>query len=79
LTTNTTFILSQLPTLQAMLRELRPKLATLPKSGLVVNKAFKSDERREYIESRIRLHLERSGQLPVGNDGNPTIYAYAGG
>ncbi|KAL4873808.1 hypothetical protein BDV12DRAFT_192250 [Aspergillus spectabilis] len=73
LTTNTTFILSQLPALQAMLQELRPKLATLPKSGLVVDKESKSDERREYIESRIRLHLERSGQLPVGNDGSSTI------
>ncbi|KAL5342441.1 Mis12 protein-domain-containing protein [Aspergillus crustosus] len=73
LTTNTTFILSQLPALQAMLKELRPKLASLPKSGLSVDKDSKSDERREYIESRIRLHLERSGQLPVSNDGTTAI------
>ncbi|KAL4788555.1 Mis12 protein-domain-containing protein [Aspergillus varians] len=73
LTTNTTFILSQLPALQAMLKELRPKLATLPKSVPVDGKESKLDERRDYIENRIRLHLERSGQLPVGNDGNLTV------
>ncbi|KAL4934545.1 MIND complex subunit MTW1 [Aspergillus undulatus] len=73
LTTKTAFILSQLPALQALLTELRPKLAALPKSGPVNEKEPKPDERRNYIESRIRLHLERSGQLPVGNDGNPTI------
>ncbi|KAL4880922.1 Mis12 protein-domain-containing protein [Aspergillus karnatakaensis] len=73
LTTNTTFILSQLPALQAMLQELRPKLASLPKSGLMADTDSKSDERREYIESRIKLHLERSGQLPVGIDGNHNI------
>ncbi|KAL3429439.1 Mis12 protein-domain-containing protein [Aspergillus tetrazonus] len=72
LTTKTTFILSQLPALQAMLKELRPKLAALPESGLAKDKEPKSDERRDYIESRIRLHLERSGQLP-GNDGNLTV------
>lgn len=33
----------------------------------------KGDERREYIESRIRLHLERTGQLAVGSNGNPVI------
>lgn len=70
LTTKTTFILSQLPALQAMLKELRPKLASLPKSGVNNEKESKSDERREYIESRIRLHLERSGQLPVGDNHN---------
>ncbi|KAL2853362.1 Mis12 protein-domain-containing protein [Aspergillus pseudoustus] len=73
LTTNTTFILSQLPALQAMLNQLRPKLAALPKAGNIINKESKADERREYIESRIRLHLERSGQLPVGGDGHPAI------
>lgn len=73
LTTNTTFILSQLPALQALLKELRPKLATLPRSKIANDTESKSDERREYIESRIKLHLERSGQLPVGNDGNPTV------
>ncbi|KAL2871813.1 MIND complex subunit MTW1 [Aspergillus lucknowensis] len=73
LTTNTTFILSQLPALQSMLNDLRPKLASLPKSEDASNKESKSDERRDYIDSRVRLHLERSGQLPVGSDGNPAI------
>ncbi|KAL3448684.1 Mis12 protein-domain-containing protein [Aspergillus insuetus] len=73
LTTNTTFILSQLPALHAMLNELRPKLATLPKAGATSDKESKSDERREYIESRIRLHLERSGQLPGGSDSHAAI------
>ena len=73
LTTNTTFILSQLPALQAMLRQLRPKLATLPKPADVAEKESKRDERKEYIESRIRLHLERAGQLAVGSNGDPVV------
>ncbi|KAL3480349.1 Mis12 protein-domain-containing protein [Aspergillus californicus] len=73
LTTNTTFILSQLPALQAIMKELRPKLGTLPKSGAPNDKESRLDERRDYIESRIRLHLERSGQLPVGSDGNSAV------
>ncbi|KAJ6031225.1 Centromere protein Mis12 [Penicillium herquei] len=27
----------------------------------------------EYIESRIRLHLERAGQLAMGDDGHPVV------
>jgi len=73
LTTNTTFILSQLPALQAMLKQLRPKLASLPKSAELAEKDLKRDERKEYIESRIRLHLERAGQLAVGGDGDPIV------
>lgn len=34
---------------------------------------LKRDERKEYIESRIRLHLERSGQLAVGGDGSNVV------
>lgn len=73
LTTNTTFILSQLPALQATLENLRPKLATLPNSAHEMETKSKSGERREYIESRIRLHLERAGQLAMGDDGNPVV------
>ncbi|GIJ83386.1 hypothetical protein Asppvi_002205 [Aspergillus pseudoviridinutans] len=73
LTTNTTFILSQLPALQAMLKQLRPKLVSLPKSSDILETDAKFDERREYIESRIKLHLERTGQVPVGANGSPTI------
>ena len=68
-TTNMTFILSQLPALQEALKRLRPKLATLPKSADEMQ--YTKDERQEYIDSRIRLHLERTGQLVVDNDENP--------
>ncbi|GFN14472.1 MIND complex subunit MTW1 [Aspergillus tubingensis] len=74
ITTNATFILSQLPALQALLKELRPKLATLPQSGDKMDTEPKADARREYIESRVRLHLERAGQLAVGSD-NTTVVA----
>ena len=73
LTTNTTFILSQLPALQATLENLRPKLASLPGSGEAMETKSKRDERKAYIESRIRLHLERAGQLAMGDDGNPVV------
>ncbi|PYI07165.1 MIND kinetochore complex component Mtw1 [Aspergillus sclerotiicarbonarius CBS 121057] len=73
ITTNTTFILSQLPALQALLKELRPKLATLPQSGDKMETESKADARQEYIESRVRLHLERAGQLAVGSDGNTVV------
>ena len=67
-TSNMTFILSQLPALQEALNGLLPKLETLPKSANEVQ--YRKDERQEYIESRIRLHLERTGQL-VDHDENP--------
>ncbi|KAL1967448.1 hypothetical protein VTN77DRAFT_3233 [Rasamsonia byssochlamydoides] len=72
LTTNTTFILSQLPALRAMLAQLRPKLSTLPKSADEMDLDSKKDERREYIESRIRLHLERAGE-PAMSDGGGVV------
>ncbi|KAL2001816.1 hypothetical protein VTN02DRAFT_1191 [Thermoascus thermophilus] len=72
LTTNTTFILSQLPALRAMLEQLRPKLATLPKSADEMGLDAKKEERRQYIESRIRLHLERAGELAMG-EGNTVV------
>lgn len=70
LTTNTDFVLSQLPALHAVTEKLRAKLSTLPTA--VPADATKRDERREYIESRIRLHLERSGEPALG-DGNTVI------
>lgn len=73
LTTNTNFILSQLPTLQMTLEALRPKLASLSTSANKSDVKSKRDERQEYIESRIRLHLERAGQLAIGDDGNPVV------
>ncbi|KAJ5786880.1 Centromere protein Mis12 [Penicillium pulvis] len=73
LTTHTTFILSQLPALQATLENLRPRLASLPASMKEIQTKTKRDERKEYIEGRIRLHLERAGQLAMGDDGNPVV------
>lgn len=73
LTTHTTFILSQLPALQTTLENLRPKLASLPQSVEQMEAKSKRDDRKAYIESRIRLHLERAGQLAMGDDGNPVV------
>ncbi|KAN0070210.1 Mis12 domain containing protein [Elaphomyces granulatus] len=72
LTTNATFILSQLPALRATLNYLRPKLSTLPRSADDMDLDSIRDERREYIESRIRMHLERAGEVPMG-DGHAVI------
>ncbi|EEH16005.1 hypothetical protein PABG_06092 [Paracoccidioides brasiliensis Pb03] len=68
ITTNTTFILSQLPALRIMIAQLRPKLSTLPKSVDQMGLDPKREERMEYIESRTRLHLERNGELRAGNE-----------
>lgn len=73
LTTNTAFILSQLPALQSTLTQLRPKLAALPGSLKPMETRTMHDERKEYIESRIRLHLERAGQLAISDDGGPVV------
>lgn len=72
LTTNTDFVLSQLPALHAATQKLREKLSTLPATTTVSSDATKRDERREYIDSRIRLHLERSGEPALG-DGQAAI------
>ncbi|GAD91651.1 Mis12 domain protein [Paecilomyces variotii No. 5] len=69
LTTHATFILSQLPALRDMLNRLRPRLATLPKSTDEMELDSRKAERRAYIESRIRLHLERTGELAI-DEGN---------
>lgn len=56
-----------------MLKQLRPKLASLPKASEAAEKDTKRDERKEYIESRIKLHLERAGQLALGTNGDPIV------
>ncbi|KMP07198.1 hypothetical protein CISG_06829 [Coccidioides immitis RMSCC 3703] len=67
ITTNTTFILSQLPALQATLTQLRPKLVTLATPADQVGESdSKREERRQYIDSRTHLHLERIGKLVAG-------------
>lgn len=70
LTTNTDFVLSQLPALHTMTEKLRQQLRSL--SNAAPEGQNKRDERRDYIDSRIRIHLERSGQ-PAFGDGNTAI------
>ncbi|KAG5300437.1 Mis12 domain-containing protein [Histoplasma ohiense] len=75
ITTNTTFILSQLPALRAMLTQLRPKLSTLPRSAGEIELDPKREERRDYIESRTRMHLMRNGELGGAEDGHGAVVA----
>ncbi|CRG89209.1 Protein RDR1 [Talaromyces islandicus] len=70
LATNTDFVLSQLPALHTMTEKLREQLRSLPNT--TPEGQNKRDERREYIDSRVRIHLERSGQ-PAFGDGNTAI------
>ncbi|OCT49773.1 Mis12 domain protein [Cladophialophora carrionii] len=64
LTTNTHFAISQLPALQTLLTELRPKLAALKHARINVDSAKDElkEERRDYIEQRTRSHLRRNGE-----------------
>ncbi|KAK2861458.1 hypothetical protein FQN49_004175 [Arthroderma sp. PD_2] len=73
LTTNTTFILSQLPALRSVLAQLRPKLQTLPKSVDEMELDQKKGERREYINSRTKLHLDRTGGGSESEQGHRVI------
>ncbi|OAX80022.1 hypothetical protein ACJ72_05657 [Emergomyces africanus] len=75
ITTNTTFILSQLPALRAMLAQLRPKLATLPRSVEQMELDPRREERREYIEGRTRMHLLRNGELSGAGNGHGVVIA----
>ena len=59
LTTNATFVASQLPALRAALALLRPKLSSLPSSLGNVDWDTKSEERRRYVEEQTKKHLER--------------------
>lgn len=69
LTTNTTFTLSQLPALRALLADLRPKLASLQSAdyGLKTARDERRQERRDYIEQRTRMHLERNALAHADN------------
>lgn len=64
ITTNSRFALSQLPALRSLLADLRPRLADLqtPATRIESVREEKMEERREYIEQRARLHLERHGE-----------------
>ncbi|KAL2371720.1 hypothetical protein RJ035_000255 [Blastomyces gilchristii] len=75
ITTNTTFILSQLHALRAMLAQLRPKLTSLPQSADDMELDPRREERRAYIESRTRMHLVRNGELGRAGEGHGVVVA----
>jgi len=54
LTTHAAFALSQLPALREKLQELRPKLKILPEAGARVDWEGKREDRRRYIEGRVK-------------------------
>ena len=61
LTTNTTFAVSQLPALRAMLASLRPKLRSLPPTNMQIESDGKREERRWYIEERTKMQVDSFG------------------
>ena len=69
LTTNTTFAMSQLPALKALLAELRPRLASLKDVSTGVESARDEimQERREYIEQRTKNLLQKNGDALADN------------
>ncbi|KAI9741798.1 MAG: hypothetical protein M1834_000184 [Cirrosporium novae-zelandiae] len=74
LTTQTHFLLTQLPALQALLSTLRPTLSTLPRAVEDVDwKGSKAEERRRYIEGRTRRHLRRKFGLAPGEGGDADV------
>lgn len=64
LMTNTKFALSQIPALKATLADLKTKLAILQDVELTSDsvKDERREQRREYIEQRTRLHIEKNNQ-----------------
>lgn len=71
LTTNTQFALSQLPALKTTLIDLKAKLSTLKdvQLGFDTAKDEYREERRHYIEQRIKSHLERNGKSALADSG----------
>lgn len=68
ISTNTTFIVSQLPALREMLLQLRGRLSELPQFAKQLTSDVRPDERQEYIDERVKLHLQRHGDLSAGDD-----------
>jgi kinetochore protein Mis12/MTW1 len=70
LKTNANFALSQLPALRSLLADLRPRLASLQTSTPRIDgaRAERREERREYIEQRARMHLQRNGESSLVRD-----------
>jgi kinetochore protein Mis12/MTW1 len=71
LETNTSFTLSQLPALRALLDDLRPKLAGLGSATAGVRDDEMARERRLYIENQTRKALERRG-VEIGGEAEAT-------
>jgi kinetochore protein Mis12/MTW1 len=71
LETNTSFTLSQLPALRALLNDLRPKLAGLESTSAGAREDDTARERRLYIENQARKALERRG-VEIGSAAEAT-------
>lgn len=69
LTTNVHFALSQLPALRSLLANLGPKLHTLPAAARTVDWDGAREERKLYIETQTRRHLERTRGLELDEQG----------
>ncbi|KAI9737718.1 MAG: hypothetical protein M1818_005722 [Claussenomyces sp. TS43310] len=83
--TTTAFTLSQLPALKALLAELRGQMKTLgekdkkdPNIIEVEDRMSWRKERREYIETQTRRHLENVAGLELGKNGELTDGAWQG-
>ncbi|KAI4118201.1 MAG: hypothetical protein LQ338_007442 [Usnochroma carphineum] len=61
LTTNTQFFISQLPALRQALAELKPRLKSLPEKIGDVDWESRREERRAYIEGRVRKVVDGLG------------------
>jgi kinetochore protein Mis12/MTW1 len=74
ITTNTRFALSQLPALQRLLADLRPRVASLRASATGIDsvRAERREERREYIEQRAKLHVQRHAEGALVNNSGIT-------
>ncbi|KAI9721825.1 MAG: hypothetical protein M1812_002161 [Candelaria pacifica] len=78
LTTNVNFALSQLPAMRSLLATLKPKLASLP-AAATCNLETPQEERRHYIESQTRRHLERTRGLELDTQGQNRDGEWQGG
>jgi kinetochore protein Mis12/MTW1 len=68
ITDTTSFTLSQLPHLQSLLASVRPSLATLS-ATTVATPDGTSDERKQYIETQTKRHLQVTQGLELGMQG----------
>lgn len=68
LETNTQFFISQLPALRSALEELKPRLKSLPEKIGDVDWESRREERRAYIEGRVRNVVDGMGIGGGGGD-----------